>query len=180
LSEAPKIGDSLCNACLEHFGEVKRLLAAFGVQYELVPTLVRGLDYYTRTVFEFVNDALDAAESTICAGGRYDYLVEEIGGQPTPGVGWASGLERVAMSASLEALPWGVDVFFVCEEGADRAAMLAALMKLRSWGVSADADYAGRSRKGQFTQAKRLHARKTITVKADTDLDRVLKELNPY
>ncbi len=100
LAAAPTIGESLCEACRSHFAAVRSFLDASGVEYELVPTLVRGLDYYTRTVFEFVNDGLDAAQSTVCAGGRYDYLIEEIGGEPTPGIGWAAGVERLSMSIS--------------------------------------------------------------------------------
>ena len=90
---------------------MRGFLDAYGVAYELVPTLVRGLDYYTRTVFEFVNEGLDAAQASICAGGRYDYLIEEIGGPPTPGVGWAAGVERMAMSSSAEAEPRPLDLF---------------------------------------------------------------------
>ena len=171
LDDAPRIGDSLCDDCRAHFDEVKSLLDAFGVSYELVPALVRGLDYYTRTVYEFVNDALDAAESTICAGGRYDYLVEEIGGPPTPGVGWASGVERVAMSVTPERdWPRPIDVFFLLEQGGDRTAMLSSMMDLRAKGWLCDADYAGRSVKGQLTQAKRLRAKKIIRVGPDTDI----------
>ena len=100
LGEAPTIGDSLCAECRSHFAEVRGFLDSYRIDYELVPTLVRGLDYYTRTVFEFVNEDLDAAQASICAGGRYDYLIEEIGGAPTPGVGWAAGVERMTMSSS--------------------------------------------------------------------------------
>src|SRR5206468_9312694 len=81
LADAPKIGESLCDACREHFEAVRRYLDAYGVRYEIRPTLVRGLDYYTRTAFEFVDEAI-GAQSSICGGGRYDYLVEEIGGPP--------------------------------------------------------------------------------------------------
>ena len=164
LASAPKIGDSLCDACREHFTSVRAFLDAFGVAYELAPTLVRGLDYYTRTVWEFVNDALDAAQSTICAGGRYDYLIEEIGGAPTPGVGWAAGMERLKMSTELEISRGGIDVFFSHEPdlpGAEvpRPQFLAEMAKLRNDGLRCDAEYAGRSYKGQLTQARRLGAR---------------------
>lgn len=178
LEAAPKIGDSLCEECAAHFEQVRSFLDELDVSYEVVPTLVRGLDYYTRTVFEFVNDALDAAESTICAGGRYDYLVEEIGGPPTPAVGWASGLERVAMSATLEhEWPRRADVFFVCEEGADRKAVMAAVLGLRRKQLKAEIDYAGRSVKGQLTQARRLRARHTIRVGPETNLAAEIEKL---
>ncbi|HSJ95116.1 MAG TPA: histidine--tRNA ligase, partial [Gaiellaceae bacterium] len=125
LAGAPTIAESLCEPCREHFTAVRSYLDAAGIDYELVPTLVRGLDYYTRTVWEFVNEGLGAAQATICAGGRYDYLVEEIGGPPTPGVGWAAGVERVGMSAGIEPEPPGLDVFVVCDAEADRPRVLA-------------------------------------------------------
>jgi histidyl-tRNA synthetase len=164
LAAAPAIGDSLCDACREHFAAVRSLLDAAGVSYELAPRLVRGLDYYTRTVWEFENDALGGAQSSICAGGRYDYLVEEIGGPPTPGVGWAAGIERIRMSTPLEPEAPPTDVFVVMDERADRASVLAALGELRRAGLRADADFAGRSLKGQMTQAGRLHARSIVRV----------------
>ena len=101
LDEAPKIGESLCAACVEHFAAVRRDLDAVGVTYTLVPTLVRGLDYYTRTTFEFVGP-LENQNSTITGGGRYDYLVEEIGGPPTPGIGFGAGIERLIIAMEEE------------------------------------------------------------------------------
>ena len=167
LAEAPKIGESLCDACREHFAEVRAFLDAYEVEYELVPTLVRGLDYYTRTVFEFVNAELGAAQATICAGGRYDYLVEEIGGDPTPGVGWAAGVERLVMSSDFEPERARLDVFVVCDERADRPRVLAQVAELRRAGLRCDVDYAGRSLKGQMTQAGRRGARKVVRVLGD-------------
>jgi histidyl-tRNA synthetase len=169
LSGAPKIGESLCDPCREHFATVCRLLDAYGVAYELVPTLVRGLDYYTRTTWEFVGPAL-GAQSTLSGGGRYDYLVEEIGGPPTPGVGFGAGIERLLLAleeAGVEVEAEGIDVFFGYSEGADRPALLAQMAELRRAGWRCDAEYAGRSKKGQLTQAKRLNAR--FLVKADSD-----------
>jgi histidyl-tRNA synthetase len=164
LAEAPTIGESLCDACREHFEAVRAYLDAYEIAYELNPTLVRGLDYYTRTVFEFLNENLDAAQSTICAGGRYDYLIEEIGGPPTPGVGWAAGVERMVLSRETKAEGSEIDVFFVCEQEADRPRVLAQMAALRRAGLRADADYAGRSLKGQMTQAGRLGARSIVRV----------------
>ena len=168
LRQAPAIGDSLCDECVGHFGAVRALLDDLGVAYTLVPTLVRGLDYYTRTVFEFVNDDLDAAQSSICAGGRYDYLIEEIGGAPTPGVGWAAGVERMAMSRAGEGERTALDVFVVCDEPTGRPAVLAQLAELRRAGLRADTDYAGRSVKGQMTQAGRTGARLVVVVSGDS------------
>jgi histidyl-tRNA synthetase len=165
LADAPKIGDSLCDACREHFEQVRGFLDALGVSYELRPTLVRGLDYYTRTTFEFKDEAI-GAQNTICGGGRYDGLIEAIGGPPTPGIGFGAGIERLLLSLGhTEVAPEGIDVFFVAEEGADRKAIAAALAELRRRNISADMDYAGRSVKGQRTQASRLGARRVEVVK---------------
>ena len=164
LAEAPTIGESLCAACREHFEAVRAYLGAAGVDYEVNSMLVRGLDYYTRTVWEFVHDGLGAAQSTICAGGRYDDLIEEIGGASTPGVGWAAGIERIGMAAgeSPERPPF--DVFVVCDDSVERPAVFAEITKLRRAGLSADLDHAGRSLKGQMTQAGRLRARIVVRV----------------
>jgi histidyl-tRNA synthetase len=168
LRAAPTIGDSLCETCGEHFAEVRRLLDAFGVRYELVPTLVRGLDYYTRTTFEFKDEAIGAQDS-ICGGGRYDGLVELIGGPSTPGIGFGAGVERLLLSLGDGVAPSSPapDAFFVLEEGADRARVLAVMAELRRAGVACDADYAGRSVKGQLTQAARVAARRTVVVGPD-------------
>jgi histidyl-tRNA synthetase len=174
LREAPTIGDSLCDACREHFAEVRRYLDAFGVRYELVPTLVRGLDYYTRTTWEFVGPGA-GSQSTLSGGGRYDGLAEELGGPHTPGVGFGAGIERLlqALEATPEPEQEGIDLFFVVADGADRTAVLAKLAELREAGVRADADFAGRSVKGQHTQASRLGAKRVVVVDADTDLAKV-------
>jgi len=169
LAGAPKIGDSLCDACREHFAQVRALLDALGIRYELVPTLVRGLDYYTRTAFEFV----DVDDVVICGGGRYDGLIEAIGGPPTPGIGFGAGVERLELALGGDEPQPGIDVFFVLDDGADRAAVQAKLAELRARGVAADTDYAGRSVKGQHTQASRLGAKRVVVVGAGTDLSEV-------
>ena len=152
---------------------MRRYLDAFGVRYELVPTLVRGLDYYTRTTWEFLGPE-GGAQSTLSGGGRYDGLAEELGGSHTPGVGFGAGVERLLIALEHAGTPLpadeGIDVFFVCADGADRAAVLAKVMELRAGGVRADADFAGRSVKGQHTQAGRLGAKRVVVVEADTDL----------
>jgi histidyl-tRNA synthetase len=164
LVEAPKIGEALCDACREHFEQVRGFLDALGVRYELRPTLVRGLDYYTRTTFEFKDEAIGAQDS-ICGGGRYDGLIEAIGGLPTPAIGFGAGIERLLLSlGDLEVEPEGIDVFFVAAEGADRRAIAKALAELRRRDISADMDYAGRSVKGQHTQASRLGAHRVELV----------------
>ena len=168
LADAPKIGESLCVACQEHFARVRGLLDAFGVQYEVAPTLVRGLDYYTRTTWQFEGPD-EGAQSTISGGGRYDYLVEEIGGPPTPGVGFGAGLERLllAVGDGLEVEAPTVDVFFALDEGAPREQVLALIDQLRRAGVITETDYAGRSLKGQLTQAGRLDAEVTVVVSSE-------------
>ncbi|MGZ4387248.1 MAG: histidine--tRNA ligase [Gaiellaceae bacterium] len=160
LEDAPAIVDSLCDECRAHFEAVRRCLDACGIEYEPAPRLVRGLDYYTRTTYEFVAAGL-GAQDTVSAGGRYDYLVETIGGPPTPGVGFAAGLERVVLAleesgASLDQP--GIEVFFASEPETPRESVLKAMTRLRAQGVACDADFAGRSLKGQLTQAQRLGA----------------------
>ena len=168
LNDAPKIGESLCAACREHFDTVRSFLDAYGIEYELVPTLVRGLDYYTRTVFEFIGPE-HGAQSAICAGGRYDGLVEEIGGPHTPGVGFGAGIERLLLAVEHAGVETPaeepIDVFFACDDGA-RDLIFELMARLRAAGRSADTDYAGRSLKGQLTQAGRLGARTTVVVGA--------------
>ena len=169
LADAPKIGGSLCDECQAHFDAVRRYLDAYGVEYRLVPSLVRGLDYYTRTTFEFMAEAL-GAKLSLAGGGRYDYLIEEIGGPPTPAVGIASGIERLVLSLQqqgVEAEPPATDVFFAVEDDGARPEVLAALADLRRQGRAADIDYARRSLKGQLTQAGRLGAAVTVIVRAD-------------
>jgi len=170
LAQAPAIGDALCDECRAHFEAVLRYLDAYGIEYELVPTLVRGLDYYTRTTFEFVGPA-QGAQSTICGGGRYDGLVEEIGGPSTPALGFGAGIERLLLALEEEGVAAPeqepVSVFFATNEGAPRELVLGWLKQLRARGIAADTDYAGRSLKGQLTQARRLGAETVVVVEAD-------------
>jgi histidyl-tRNA synthetase len=166
LAEAPKIGDSLCPACAEHFAQVRGQLDALGVGYTIDPTLVRGLDYYSRTAWEFIGPDESAQASTISGGGRYDYLIEEIGGPPTPGVGFGAGIERLVLSLELEGISVEeprIDVFFAVEAG---ESALAAVADLRRDGFAADTDYAGRSMKGQISHGQR-RARAVVVMTAD-------------
>jgi histidyl-tRNA synthetase len=166
LRGAPAIGDALCDACRAHFDVVRRDLDATEVAYTLVPTLVRGLDYYTRTTWEFVG-ADSGSQSSLSGGGRYDGLVEEIGGPPTPGVGFGAGIERLLLAlehAEVTAAEPQIAVFFALEEGAPRERVAQWLGELRNQGVPTETDYAGRSLKGQLTHAARLAARLTVIV----------------
>jgi histidyl-tRNA synthetase len=175
LDGAPKIGDSLCEACRAHFAAVRSDLDATGVAYELAPTLVRGLDYYSRTAWEFIGP-MENENSTISGGGRYDYLVEAIGGPATPGVGFGAGIERLLIAmedegvAEVEAPT--VDVFLAREPDAPRRLVPALLRGLRDAGVAAETDYAGRSLKGQLTQAGRSGATTTVILRSDDALIR--------
>jgi histidyl-tRNA synthetase len=162
---APKMLDRLSHDDREHFEEVRRLLDGAGIDYDVDPRLVRGLDYYTRTVFEFRSDAL-GAQSGIGGGGRYDRLIEQIGGDPTPGVGWASGLERIAQamqaSAGAEEVaangsePAAAPRFlFAVTEPAARQRMFRAVSELREEGLGATMDLGARSLKTQMKHAAR-------------------------
>jgi histidyl-tRNA synthetase len=162
LSAAPGIDEFLCDECREHFDAVRAHLDAYGVSYEVDKRLVRGLDYYTRTTWEFIGPE-EGAQSTISGGGRYDYLVEEIGGPSTPGVGFGAGIERLHLAlGDSPQEPQTTDVFFALEATDRRSEVLAALARLRRQGTSGDTDYAGRSLRGQLTQAQRLGAQTVV------------------
>ena len=166
LEGAPKIGESLCDACRDHFDAVRRHLDAYGIPYVVDPVLVRGLDYYSRTTFEFIGPD-ENANSTICGGGRYDGLVEQIGGPPTPGIGFGAGIERLLLALENEsvAVPQAaLDVFVAAGPGADRDRVLATVAALRAAWLATDTDYAGRSLKGQLTQAGRTGAAAVVIV----------------
>jgi histidyl-tRNA synthetase len=166
MENAPRLLDRIAPDDAEHFGEVRALLDAANVEYEVDPTLVRGLDYYTRTVFEFTSDAL-GAQSGVAGGGRYDLLAEQLGGPHVPGVGWAAGVERILLAAGEQALPEpAVDVFIAAEDGGSRTAMFSLLNDLRASGKRAQMEQAGRSIKGQLKQADRVGAAKVVILSA--------------
>jgi histidyl-tRNA synthetase len=161
--EAPKLLDRLAPEDREHFDAVLALLEAAGLAYEVDPTLVRGIDYYTRTVFEFESERL-GAQAALGGGGRYDGLIEQLGGQPTPGVGWALGVERRLLAAEDEAEAPSADVFVaVATPDAARDAFLLT-ERLRGAGLRTEIEQAGRSMKGQLKQANRVGARATVIV----------------
>jgi histidyl-tRNA synthetase len=157
----PASTDYLCQECATHFAAVQAGLTAREIPFVLSPLLVRGLDYYTKTAFEIVHDAL-GAQSTLVGGGRYDGLVEELGGDPTPGVGFGSGIERVLLTLAALGVELPVTrerpVFVATMGDAARSAGLRVLYELRDAGIAADTDYLGRSLKAQLKQANRIEA----------------------
>jgi len=165
MRTAPRLLDELAPEDAEHFAEVRALLDAAEVPYVVDPTLVRGLDYYARTVFEFTSGAL-GAQSAVGGGGRYDGLVEQLGGPPTPGCGWAAGIERIVLAAGEHrAAPPAVEVYVAYEDPALRAAAFALGVAARRAGMTAQMELAGRSLKGQRKQADRIGAEWVITVR---------------
>jgi histidyl-tRNA synthetase len=162
MERAPLLLDRLAPADAQHFAEVRALLDAAGLAYELDATLVRGLDYYTRTVFEFESPKL-GAQSALGGGGRYDRLVELLGGPPTPAVGWAAGVERILLAAELE--PFVEAPIFVALAKPERDAdAFRVVSELRRSGLRAEMEQAGRSVKGQFKHADRIGARAVVIV----------------
>jgi histidyl-tRNA synthetase len=157
---APALLDHLCPECAAHFGRVREGLGALGIPFELDPGLVRGFDYYTRTLFEFASGAIDAAQNALCGGGRYDGLAEMLGGDPTPGIGFGMGIERVLVACDAEGVfpadPPALDAFVVDVSGGDAARALTAT--LRAAGLRCDRAFDGRSMKAQMKLADRSGA----------------------
>jgi histidyl-tRNA synthetase len=159
MAGAPRLIDRLPQEDLDHFAEVQDLLRAAELNYTVDTTLVRGLDYYTRTLFEFQSGSLEAAQNTLGGGGRYDGLAEQIGGPPTPGMGWAAGVERMLMASTQpQPIEPQVDLYVAYEAGHKPAAFRLAA-DARSAGHTARLELAGRSLKGQLKQASRTRAR---------------------
>jgi histidyl-tRNA synthetase len=183
MASAPRLLDFLSAQDGEHFAEVRARLDAAGVAYEIDPTLVRGLDYYTRTVFEFTSDQL-GAQSGVGGGGRYDGLVQQLGGPETPGIGWAAGIERILLAgAPPHPAPAPVDLFVAYEPSRDGdssahryapAGAFALLTEARAAGLTAQMELAGRSLKGQLGYASALAARYVAIIGAG---ETVLKDM---
>ena len=165
--DAPKIVDYLCDDCSAHFKKLQELLTDCGVAYEINPFIVRGLDYYTKTVFEFVTTAL-GSQGTVCGGGRYDNLISELGGTPTCGVGFGMGIERLLMLMGAENVVTPTHdnpklyIATMGDEAYKKAFEIASV--LRDKGVKAEVDHAGRGVKAQFKYADKIHAENVITI----------------
>ncbi|MDP9071797.1 MAG: histidine--tRNA ligase [Actinomycetota bacterium] len=169
VSGAPLMLERLCGPCRDHFQRVQAGLGALGVRFELDPSLVRGLDYYTRTTFEFEADALDSAQSGAGGGGRYDGLVESLGGPPTPGIGFGLGIERILLACDAEGVLGApgaaVDVFVVDLTGGEAARDVSH--QLRSAGLRADRAFDDRSIRSQLRAADRSGARLAVILGPD-------------
>lgn len=170
MADAPKITDCLCEECAEHFAKLKELLTSAGISFTHDPRLVRGLDYYTKTAFEIKYPPL-GAQSAVAGGGRYDGLIEEMGGNPTPAVGFATGLERLLLALeSQNLLPEknrSVDAYVVALGETAQAEGFKLLNSLRQQGLSAAMDFAGRSMKAQMKQANKLGAKYSVILGED-------------
>ena len=168
MEAAPKVDEALCDDCRAHYEQVKRYLDEAGIAYVEDPTLVRGLDYYTRTVFEV--EVEGAGVGAIGGGGRYDGLMELEGGKPTPGIGFAVGFERIYLALQSLCIDLAGDeptcVYVACMPE-QRAAGFSATLTLRQAGVRTEADYQGRSLKSQFKQANKLGARLCVVLGSD-------------
>jgi histidyl-tRNA synthetase len=166
-SEGPMLIDHICDECRNHFDKVVAGLAALGIASVLSPRLVRGFDYYNRTTFEFVADAFESAQNSIGGGGRYDKLVEELGGKPTSGIGFGSGVERILLARVAEGvdtalLNRSLDVFVVDTTGDDAVSVLVE--RLRESGIATDRAYDQRSLKSQMKVADKSGARLALLV----------------
>lgn len=170
---APIMLDYLCEECQSAFDSLKNNLNNSGVDFTVDPGIVRGLDYYTKTAFEFVSTDI-GAQGTVCGGGRYDNLIEEIGGPPLPGVGFALGIERLLLvmdSAGIEIPePDTPDVFIAVMGDRAKSFGLKLMRTLRNSGLSAEMDLLGRNFKGQFKYADRINAKNTVVI-GDNELD---------
>jgi histidyl-tRNA synthetase len=166
MRDAPTIVERLEGEDAEHFAEVRALLEVAGIEYAIDPTLVRGLDYYTRTIFSFVCKGL-GAQSEVGGGGRYDGLIEQLGGPPTPAIGWAAGIERILLALGEADSAEGRDAFLAVADDEQRPRALALAGELRNAGLSAEFDLAGRGLKGQLKHADRIGARRVLILDAD-------------
>jgi len=167
---APRLTDHLCTECHTHYQQVKDGLRKLDIPFEENPYLVRGLDYYTRTVFEITSGSL-GAQNAVCGGGRYDLLAEELGGPPTAAVGFAAGMERLLLAAQAQGLqispPARLDIFIVSLGQAAQQEALFWLRKLRQQDWRCDGDFLGRSIKAQMREANRQRARFVLILGED-------------
>ena len=160
---APAMLDYLCNACEDHFAGVKRYLDLTSSKYSINPRMVRGLDYYTRTTFELVTGLL-GSQSAVAAGGRYDGLISQLGGPSIPGIGFAIGVERVALLLSERDFTSKPDLFIATMGAAQRERAFCLLTELQTSGFRVEMDYEGKSLKSQMRRADKLRARFSVVI----------------
>jgi histidyl-tRNA synthetase len=165
MASAPTLIERLEGDDAEHFATVRSLLDTAGIAYEIDPTLVRGLDYYTRTIFSFVCEGL-GAQSEVGGGGRYDGLIEQLGGPPTPAVGWAAGIERILLARGEEPEAPPRDAFLAVADEGQRERALVLAGELRHAGLAVEVDLAERSLKGQLKHADRIGARRVLILES--------------
>lgn len=167
VKDAPMMIDYLCDDCKTAFDDVQKNLNAIGIEYEIDPRIVRGLDYYTKTAFEFITTSI-GAQGTVCGGGRYDHLIEELGGPPIPGVGFGLGIERLLLLMEANGVkipePEPVQAFIAVMGEEAKYFGLKLLRNLRKNGVKAEMDTLSRNIKGQFKYADRLNAKYTVVI----------------
>jgi histidyl-tRNA synthetase len=163
---APSVLDHLCAGCEDHFSRTKRYLDAAGTAYDINPRMVRGLDYYTRTTFELVTGLL-GSQSAVAAGGRYDRLIEELGGPALPGIGFALGVERVVLLLDGEGFETRPDLFIAYHGEAAGDAAFLLMSRLQRRGISVELDYEGKSMKSQMRRADKFRARYTLIIGED-------------
>ena len=179
LKSAPNISDYWTSDDRSHFDEVCSLLKKINIDYQLAPNLVRGLDYYTRTTFEITSNEL-GAQNAICGGGRYDDLVEKLGGKPTPGIGFAAGIERLLLASQNENKPRNIQIYIVGLGDAVRSTLLTLAEDLRKNNFRTSFDYLRRSMKAQMREANKLGARYAIILGEDELKDKsvIIKDLS--
>lgn len=168
--DAPKILDYICDDCKSHFEKVQNLLTIAGVEFKVDPNIVRGLDYYNRTVFEFVSENI-GAQGTVCGGGRYDGLIAQLGGSDVPGIGFAVGIERILMLLENTGVeienPNKVEYYIAPMGEKESQKAFEIVCKLRQKGITADFDHMNRSIKAQFKYADKIGAKKVIVIGSD-------------
>jgi histidyl-tRNA synthetase len=176
---APLMKDHLCPECSGHFLEVQKLLHSTETPFEIDGRLVRGLDYYTKTAFEITSSAL-GSQDALAGGGRYDLLVEELGGKPTPGIGFAAGMERLMMVLAKVGNPSPSDLnpilYIVTTDEPSRRWAFTKAVSLRAKGIRVEIDYLGRSVKAQMREANRQEARYSVVI-GETELQTQLAKL---
>lgn len=176
--DAPKILDYICDDCKAHFEKVQELLTVAGVEFKVDPNIVRGLDYYNKTVFEFVSDNI-GAQGTVCGGGRYDGLIAQLGGNDVAGIGFAVGIERILMLLENTGVkienPNQVEYYIAPMGEEESKKAFEIVCKLRAKGITADFDHMGRSIKAQFKYADKIGAKKVAVIGSNELINNAVK-----